>query len=70
MHVLYVLARLPTRSNHLMPTIFNLIICLSILIGILVSCVYDDWAALIPVTLGAVLALSVTYGAVHALLTW
>lgn len=53
-----------------MPAISTLIVAAAILIGILVSCIYDDWAALIPITMTAVLGLSVAYGALIVFLTW
>lgn len=53
-----------------MPAISTLIVAAAILVGILVSCTYDDWAALVPVALGAVLAFAVICGAIYNLLTW
>lgn len=70
MHVLRVLARIHSRSYRIMPAISTLIVAAAILIGILVSCIYDDWAALVPVALGAVLAFAVICGAIYNLLTW
>ena len=70
MRVLCILARLYSGSNCIMPAISTLIVAAAILVGILVSCIYDDWAALVPVALGAVLAFAVIYGAIYNLLTW